>query len=1268
MSRSQPPLLPAPAPGHAGPVASGAVHLQERGADDGTADLRTATDAGAEPATDRQRGGRHGRLWRPLIAALAVLAVTALAAWAVRTSERAANERNSSAVEDRVIGALSMARPTGNAAAVTGGASLLPDGSFSPAEFARVAPTMLEQTGATTVSWVEVVTPEEQADWERRRGIPLTRFDPATGERVPVAPADRWFVVAGVEPDEPEFTRTRGLDLSSDPIIGGPLGAALLTGEPQFTQPLQLADGSGDIGFVVVVPVTSGGEVAGVVAATYRGAGLLRDVDDEIGVRVTDGDEVLTQRGNVGADAPVRQIPAAGRIWDVAVDAPVPAERWGLVLAVGGLAAFLAFLVVRRVEREAAERRWLEASERSARDRAESAVSALASSEQRFRTLLLATSKIVWTTGPDGAMDRSPSWERFTGQRPEDYVGPTYGGFEALHPDDRSRIRALWQDTIRFGVRFETTYRLRRADGEYRRVEVSGVPVRGDDGEVREWVGSCNDVEEELRAREELAAQSMLTETITENASSALFLMDEQGCPTYVNSAAVEMFGWTLQELRGRPLHDTVHHTRPDGSPYPIAECPIDRALPERRWIEPYEDLFIRRDGSFVQVRAAASPIMREGRPVGTVVEVQDVTAEQELLSKERNARQRAQLLERSATRLAAAATLAEVARATLADLPAVGVRTGQVELDGLTGPTVLASIGAPGTDDEELSVPLRTADGDKLGRLQLSGATGWLVDELRPLLTGVAEQTALALERALLQAELATASERTLFLAQLSDVLDQGLTVAERATLATDLMEERWGVPTTILLLAEDKSLEFLGASRPQPGADRSAVVRLLRAGIDGPTVLERTGTDRGPTVVVPVLGRVRLLGALVYEQPEGVHPFDGALATDVAARLGIALDNAHLYEQERHVSHTLQEGLLSGALTPVEGILLTAAYRPGTETLEVGGDWYDVFHLDGGSIALLVGDVVGHGLEAAIAMGQLRGAVRALAPGSDPASLLERLDAFVESLPAAGMATVAYVEFALETGAFRYACAGHPPPLVVGVDGRTRLLWNGRSAPLGCAAPGTRTHGSGALREGESVLLYSDGLVERRSRGIDEGLEILAATAERLAPVDEAFADRVADRMLAASPHDDDACVLGAQYLPTAEVFSHAMVAAPSELSGLRHDIGPWLARIGVDELTAQSVVLAVSEAAANAMEHGYAFDAAGVTTVTAVFDAAGDRELRITVRDRGLWREPPVETDRGRGQGIIESIMDGVQVDRDPEGTTVRMYLSLREATVV
>jgi PAS domain S-box-containing protein len=161
-----------------------------------------------------------------------------------------------------------------------------------------------------------------------------------------------------------------------------------------------------------------------------------------------------------------------------------------------------------------------------------------------------------------------------------------------------------------------------------RLLERNTSPVRGDDGRLLGRLWAFRDVTAEQRSAEALRYQNSLTRTILENAQFGVLLLDERGHPTYANEAWTRITGFELAEMRGRPAHDSVHHHRPDGTPFPIRECPIDRALPERRMIVPYEDWFVRKDGSFFPVRAAASPILRDGVPVGTVVEVQDITEE----------------------------------------------------------------------------------------------------------------------------------------------------------------------------------------------------------------------------------------------------------------------------------------------------------------------------------------------------------------------------------------------------------------------------------------------------------------------------------------------------------------------------------------------------------------------------------------------------------------------------------------------------------------
>lgn len=167
-------------------------------------------------------------------------------------------------------------------------------------------------------------------------------------------------------------------------------------------------------------------------------------------------------------------------------------------------------------------------------------------------------------------------------------------------------------------------FRFRDSDADRWSV-VSSTPVCDETGAVRFVVNIFRDITERRDAERALQAHHQLTRTITDNATSALILLDARQHCTFMNPAAEAMLGYTVAEVQGRPLHDFIHHSHPDGSPYPIAECPIDRALPTRQQ-ERGEDVFIRKDGRFFPVAFTASPIVTDGEPVGTVIEVQDIT------------------------------------------------------------------------------------------------------------------------------------------------------------------------------------------------------------------------------------------------------------------------------------------------------------------------------------------------------------------------------------------------------------------------------------------------------------------------------------------------------------------------------------------------------------------------------------------------------------------------------------------------------------------
>jgi PAS domain S-box-containing protein len=237
----------------------------------------------------------------------------------------------------------------------------------------------------------------------------------------------------------------------------------------------------------------------------------------------------------------------------------------------------------------------------------------------------------------------------------------------------------------------------------------------------------------------------------------------------------------------------------------------------------------------------------------------------------------------------------------------------------------------------------------------------------------------------------------------------------------------------------------------------------------------------------------------------------------------------------REHETALQLQRSMLSGALPEAAGLDLDVAYRPAVQGLEIGGDWYDAFWLDAGeTVGLVVGDVVGRGIEAAATMGQLRSAVRALAStGLAPGPLLEALDQYAGRHGVGELATVVYAQLALGPRTLRYACAGHLPPALVPPDGPPRLAWGGRSLPLDAHAgpPRPRAEGEEALAPGTAVLLYTDGLVERRSEPISDGLDRLLAEAAAHRAAGAAGLAGALVRRLRDAEHPDDVCLLAAR-----------------------------------------------------------------------------------------------------------------------------------------
>jgi len=308
------------------------------------------------------------------------------------------------------------------------------------------------------------------------------------------------------------------------------------------------------------------------------------------------------------------------------------------------------------------------------------------------------------------------------------------------------------------------------------------------------------------------------------------------------------------------------------------------------------------------------------------------------------------------------------------------------------------------------------------------------------------------------------------------------------------------------------------------------------------------------GSVIVVPLAARSSILGTMTLVRRPGEPPYDKAdlgIAADLGRRAALTFDNARLYTREHEVAGALQRSLLPVVL-PVDGVRTATRYLPGTQTSQIGGDWYDVFALPDGAVGRAIGDVMGHDLAAAAAMGQLRSVLRSYAwTGTSPAEVLDSLDELVQGLEMAQLATAVYarLEFVelrrpgrrltdpppaielpqapLGTPALRYANAGHLPPLLRSVDGTVRALEGGRSVLVGAPPAGRRVEAVEAVPSGSTLLFYTDGLIEQRRLPIDEGLQrLIEATAN--GPVDvDALCDHVLECMHD-HDHDDDIAIL--------------------------------------------------------------------------------------------------------------------------------------------
>ncbi len=507
-------------------------------------------------------------------------------------------------------------------------------------------------------------------------------------------------------------------------------------------------------------------------------------------------------------------------------------------------------------------------------------------------------------------------------------------------------------------------------------------------------------------------------------------------------------------------------------------------------------------------------------------------------------------------------------------------------------------------------------------------------------------------------------------------------LTLEETLSGLLDRVRGELGADTAaVLLLDEDRNVLVARAARGLEEEVRQGVQVPLARGFAGrvaeearPIVIEDLARfevvnpilrQKGLTSMVGVPIRVegRVIGVMHVGSLERrtFSDSDVSRLQQAADRAALAIDDARLSEQ-RVVTEIMQRSLLPDALPRLPGLRLSAKYLPAGSGVRIGGDWYDVLQL-GDRLTFVIGDVVGRGVLAASVMAEVRTGLRAyLIEGHDLATVMSMLNDLLVSMGRHRSATAAILELDQERGELAAVSAGHPPALLIDPNGEARFLDGLQGMPLGISAGASYTRGRYPFPPGSALVTYTDGLIERRDESIDVGLSRLREAALTEAPYEASLADRVYLALSDTTPREDDIALLAIESEPLGPALEMSLDAHPRVLAGLRGTLARWLASRGVtsqDEVF--NLTLAASEAAANAIEHAYGARLASFE----VRAEHSDGEVRITITDKGRWREAR-PYGRGRGLAIMRALVDGAEISRTEGGTTVELRMLVSEGS--
>jgi anti-anti-sigma factor len=824
--------------------------------------------------------------------------------------------------------------------------------------------------------------------------------------------------------------------------------------------------------------------------------------------------------------------------------------------------------------------------------------------EERFTAMADLAPALIWVGDQAGRrVFVNRGWTAFTGREADAELGE--GWRDALHPQDRDRYAEVVAAAAAGQRGWEVEFRLRRDDGAHHWLLERAVPI-GAGETFAGYVGSCTDINARYRETER---QTLL-------AAVGATLDRETSVPDQLTGLARLVVDTRLADLC------TVRLVLPDGRLEVLGAAGLDPATEAE-----LADLDSATGLGADVVQLGTGMLQKEVRTSGS-------TAEEQVVRR-------------------------------------LGVRS-RIAVPLTVRGRVLAVLGLGRRGD----APPYNED-DRVLAQEIATRAALAVDNALLL----ADERAAALRLGLLQratAELlaATTPEEVAVVAashvrqlvgERSRVGVYELDPPQRALLALSITglpmtEESWRTiplhaPLAVTAAVAERRPVWLETLDGWPGAQ----------GLPPAQTETLTEFQLGSTVALPLVVAGRVVGVLGigFPGPRSFPATERGMLLAVAEQAAQALDRARLYRAEQRIAETLQLSLLPQDLPRFPRLALAAQYLPGAEGTSAGGDWYDVVELGGSRVGVAVGDVVGQGPAAAAVMGQLRSALSAaLLQGCPPAEALELLDRFASRLPGALASTAACVVLDWASGTVRWASAGHPPPVVVTPAG-ARLLEDGGAGPvLGVPGRGPYPEATTTLAPGETLLLYTDGLVERRGEHLDLGLTRLTTAAGALAGAAPAALTReLLAEVLADTAQPDDVAVLAARLMP-APLQEH-IPAEPTRLAAARRTVTDWARAAGLPEETAEDLQLALGEALANAVEHAYPGDRTGECVWSVEREPDGD--IGVCVEDFGVWRPPPEDKGhRGRGLELIRALAREVDIRPAAEerraGTVVRFRVAV------